>query len=447
MSNDNILWVDPFKYTAGEPFRIFPVGEFKRGSRTLSITKERLSEMKANYDANRPRWKAPIYAGHPTDTNPDPPKLGNVSKLELRDDGLYATPEYSDKGKELIGDESYQYVSPGVLWSLAGGKYADEQGNEFDNVLDHVALTNRPFFGSKTAVFSSDASLVESKDVSLFAGTEEELEKLAREIIQKIIPEQFREFDTEMRKEMADKGTAMDDGSYPIANTGDLKNAIQAFGRSKNKDATKAHIIKRAKALGKTDMLPEDWTKEKGGNMSDNIVQPEAFAELTKKVEEMAEALKSKDEQFAAEKARADKLEADNKSIADKFAAEQKSRRIDALTVQAETFAHLSVKPDEFAQNFYALETALPEVAKWFMEKFNALENQASTGTLFAQVTSRNAKTEAETFESAVAKTLKEEFGNDMAKYADAAKKVSIARPDLFAEYSNTYTPPRKELR
>jgi len=39
----------------------------------------------------------------------------------------------------------------------------------------------------------------------------------------------------------------------------DLKNAIHAVGRAKNYDKAKAHIIKRAKALGKEDLLPEDW--------------------------------------------------------------------------------------------------------------------------------------------------------------------------------------------
>ena len=51
----------------------------------------------------------------------------------------------------------------------------------------------------------------------------------------------------------------MDDGSYPIHDKADLKRAIQAYGRAKDKAATKRHIIKRARALGATDMLPEGW--------------------------------------------------------------------------------------------------------------------------------------------------------------------------------------------
>lgn len=51
------------------------------------------------------------------------------------------------------------------------------------------------------------------------------------------------------------------DPSYPIADEADLSNAIKAVGRgSGDHSAIKRHIIKRAKALGKADMLPEDWT-------------------------------------------------------------------------------------------------------------------------------------------------------------------------------------------
>lgn len=63
----------------------------------------------------------------------------------------------------------------------------------------------------------------------------------------------------EKRDEMAKKGQALPDGSYPIANESDLKKAIKAFGRAKDKAAAKRHIKKRARALGRTDLVPEEW--------------------------------------------------------------------------------------------------------------------------------------------------------------------------------------------
>ena len=68
-----------------------------------------------------------------------------------------------------------------------------------------------------------------------------------------------KEFSEEERKKLADKGIALPDGSYPIETLHDLKNAIQSVGRAKDYEKAKKHIIKRAKALGKTDELPDDW--------------------------------------------------------------------------------------------------------------------------------------------------------------------------------------------
>mgnify|MGYP003349563299 FL=1 len=68
-----------------------------------------------------------------------------------------------------------------------------------------------------------------------------------------------REFSTATRERMSEAGTAMPDGSFPIANRNDLMNAIRSVGRAKNYAAAKEHITRRARALGLTDMLPEDW--------------------------------------------------------------------------------------------------------------------------------------------------------------------------------------------
>ena len=69
-----------------------------------------------------------------------------------------------------------------------------------------------------------------------------------------------REFSPEKRKELAKSGAAMSGGGFPIENVGDLKNAVRAIGRAKNPGKAKAHIIARAKALGATKELPEDWS-------------------------------------------------------------------------------------------------------------------------------------------------------------------------------------------
>ena len=67
------------------------------------------------------------------------------------------------------------------------------------------------------------------------------------------------EFSTAQKTELTAKKMAVPDGSYPIRNVSDLKNAIASFGRAKNPELTKKWIIKRAKELDATDLLPAAW--------------------------------------------------------------------------------------------------------------------------------------------------------------------------------------------
>jgi hypothetical protein len=73
------------------------------------------------------------------------------------------------------------------------------------------------------------------------------------------LADEFRQYEAEQRRVMARKGQALPDGSFPIADEEDLANAIRAIGRASDPEAAKAHIKKRARALGKTDIIPADW--------------------------------------------------------------------------------------------------------------------------------------------------------------------------------------------
>jgi hypothetical protein len=67
------------------------------------------------------------------------------------------------------------------------------------------------------------------------------------------------ELDTKERRKLAEEGKALPDGSFPIRNREDLKDAIQSFGRAKDKAEAKRWIKKRARELGAEKELPEDW--------------------------------------------------------------------------------------------------------------------------------------------------------------------------------------------
>lgn len=137
----------------------------------------------------------------------------------------------------------------------------------------------------KNAAF---ASLIGSEDkdwkekavASLTKAYEEELGNGAFETIEKAEDEEIlraeellfgdevekggnkHDFSEGERKKLSKKGEAMKDGSFPIRNTQDLKDAIKSVGRAKNPDKAKSWIKKRAKELGKESLLPDTWKAE-----------------------------------------------------------------------------------------------------------------------------------------------------------------------------------------
>ncbi|MBF0560715.1 MAG: hypothetical protein HQL37_01615 [Alphaproteobacteria bacterium] len=74
-----------------------------------------------------------------------------------------------------------------------------------------------------------------------------------------------RDYSARQRRDMAAKGMALPDGSYPIGDATDLHHAVQALalGRDEPKAAIRRHIIRRARMLGLIAQLPEDWNVNK----------------------------------------------------------------------------------------------------------------------------------------------------------------------------------------
>ncbi len=371
---NSILWVDPFAYQPGSPFRIFPIGSFKREDRTIELTSDKLKRIKDNYEQMRPRWHIPIYPGHPTEAQPDPPKIGNIASLDVREDGLYAMPEFTEEGKRLVESGAYEYCSPGILWS----GYRDEDGKEYDTeVMDHLALSNKPFFGSRTAIFSSDEALMKENDA--FA--------------------QFKEWFTELFKDL---------------NLG--KTSI--LPKTDNKDA--ASEPDEVPALkGKSNMAETTVT--------DTFDAKAKIDELTAKLGEQAEEFKAAQEISLAEKKRADEF-----AVA--LTHERKTRRVSELYRVAESFAALPIQLDEFAEKFYALEQVNADLAKWFTDKFAQFNTDMAAGDLFSQISRRDArKAEVETVETFAAKIQAEETKQDKSKfsYTEALLEAAKRRPQL----------------
>lgn len=94
-----------------------------------------------------------------------------------------------------------------------------------------------------------------------------------------------RDFTAEERKKLAEEGKAMPDGSFPIKNKEDLKNAIRLAGQAKDKKAAIDFICRRARALGAEDMIPEGWGK------ADKAVEAEEMTKADCRKEDIFEAV------------------------------------------------------------------------------------------------------------------------------------------------------------
>lgn len=71
----------------------------------------------------------------------------------------------------------------------------------------------------------------------------------------------FRDYPAKVRRRMATEGTALPDGSFPIANCSDAEDAIRSIGRAapSKRSSAEAHIRKRVHALGCTGSVYENW--------------------------------------------------------------------------------------------------------------------------------------------------------------------------------------------
>lgn len=77
--------------------------------------------------------------------------------------------------------------------------------------------------------------------------------------------------DTDTRRKLAKQGKAMPDsegsgGRFPIRNRSDLQKAIRAVGRAKGGEEgrrkVRRYIMRRAKELGLTSVIPSSWNSD-----------------------------------------------------------------------------------------------------------------------------------------------------------------------------------------
>ena len=168
------------------------------------------------------------------------------------------------------GASSLAHLRPDPIMMLANKIEALEQRTE---------LTSDAMFAERVSAaisksLASREAVTAKREAELSAQAEKALERM----------QSFGYVSKQSREQAAEKGQALPDGSYPIRNESDLKNAISAFGRSKESDRAKVrrHIIKRARALGKYDLVPEDWKNADQASIESNLASIRERAEAAR---------------------------------------------------------------------------------------------------------------------------------------------------------------------
>lgn len=146
------------EFTAAEPpesINIFPKpGTYKHPVwGDVEVTEEGNQEFVDNF-ANQ------VYQEHIAIDAEHEPKLsgavGYMKELSLNEDGsVEATIDWTERGKQLIEQDGYKYISP--EWFEHWQDPATE--DKFDNVIVGGALTNSPFFKDLRSLVASDKHL------------------------------------------------------------------------------------------------------------------------------------------------------------------------------------------------------------------------------------------------------------------------------------------------
>lgn len=144
---DSIYLIDEYvSVMPGDPFRLFPFGRIVKDGNEIDFTPEFASKFKL------PHFKPPIKRGSHND---DTPAGGFIVGLEVREDGLYAIPEFNEKGIQAVNDGDYRYHSPEVVWG-DGPVFENPETGEYIHgpLIVGDALLHMPHLGESAALYT-----------------------------------------------------------------------------------------------------------------------------------------------------------------------------------------------------------------------------------------------------------------------------------------------------
>jgi hypothetical protein len=211
-------------------------------------------------DRAMPKWEA--EGGNVRESHDVKRAIGTSVGMNRADDGSFLLTAH------IVDDQAIKKVKAKVLKGFSIGAVNPEfdfgdpaapMGTVVGGDIIEVSLVDRPSNPNSYFVMAKSEGagllLVEQWQTS---GAEE--------------PDLEKKVSAAQRKEYAKTGVAMKNGDFPIPDEGHLRAAIGRLANyTGNKAAARRHIIKRAKALGKTSMLPKDWHVSKAQEIHSEV--------------------------------------------------------------------------------------------------------------------------------------------------------------------------------
>lgn len=158
-SSQSAIWVDLFdarKVLDGEEVLLVPLmpdGYVRGGVRRPPITAQDLQMMALNFENRATSGYYQTILPLNKEHEPTEGKIGSIKAFRVGEDGGYALLELTESGRELLESGKFDYLSPEIRWQTQD----IVTGVELGPSLVGAAVTNYPFFGDRTAMYSERA--------------------------------------------------------------------------------------------------------------------------------------------------------------------------------------------------------------------------------------------------------------------------------------------------
>lgn len=148
--------------------KILPLGLVKSQKGNFVVDKESFDSIEKQFKGRK--LDIVIDYEHQTLQNTQAPAAGWIKELSLKQDGIYATVEWTDKAKDYLANKEYRYLSPVIKIRKGDNKVV---------ILHSVALTNTPAIDGMDAITNSMKNINDNKDTK-GANSMDELKQIAQ---------------------------------------------------------------------------------------------------------------------------------------------------------------------------------------------------------------------------------------------------------------------------